>query len=331
MSDSDYYATLGCKRQANDADIKKAYRKAAMKWHPDKWTSASEGDKKKAEEMFKEVALAYEVLSDKEKRGLYDKYGAAGLTPGARMEAPSSGYDFGPGYAARGNPGMDGFTGQFNNGTGVRMSFTTGGSEGMSSFRAEEIFRSFFANGDPFADISNMHGQALSRSKRVPNYNVLQPGTSTVLVNLSSNKYNGMEACVNEWNPTTRRYLVTTAKGETIAVKHCNLQHVVKQAKVVGTSREDLNGKVAECATYDEKRGRYTVSGLTSGGACISLKPDHVVLPKSTRVKIHGIKSRPDLNGEFGRVVDVDQLSRRYTVQLPEENLRIRWGCAVAC
>lgn len=71
----DYYKILGVGRDASDSDIKKAYRKAAIKWHPDKWTSKSESEQKHAEEMFKSVAEAYDVLSDKDKRAKYDRFG----------------------------------------------------------------------------------------------------------------------------------------------------------------------------------------------------------------------------------------------------------------
>lgn len=69
----DYYKTLGIPKGSTDEDIKKAYRKLALKFHPDKNKSPG------AEEKFKEVAEAYEVLSDKKKRELYDKYGEEGL------------------------------------------------------------------------------------------------------------------------------------------------------------------------------------------------------------------------------------------------------------
>lgn len=69
----DYYKILGVAKSANDDDIKKAYRKLALKYHPDK---NKEPD---SEEKFKEVAEAYEVLSDKKKRDVYDRYGEEGL------------------------------------------------------------------------------------------------------------------------------------------------------------------------------------------------------------------------------------------------------------
>ena len=70
----DLYATLGVSQSADDDDeIKKAYRKAALKYHPDKQASKSEEDKIEATTKFKEVGEAYEVLSDSEKRSRYDQ------------------------------------------------------------------------------------------------------------------------------------------------------------------------------------------------------------------------------------------------------------------
>lgn len=77
----DYYKTLGIPKGSTDEDIKKAYRKLALKFHPDKNKSPG------AEEKFKEVAEAYEVLSDKKKRELYDKYGEEGLK-GSKFDSP---------------------------------------------------------------------------------------------------------------------------------------------------------------------------------------------------------------------------------------------------
>jgi molecular chaperone DnaJ len=74
VSDRDYYDILGVKREADVAEIKKAYRRAALRYHPDK----NPGDSA-AEESFKEAAEAYAVLSDPEKRQLYDRFGKSGL------------------------------------------------------------------------------------------------------------------------------------------------------------------------------------------------------------------------------------------------------------
>lgn len=78
MAKKDYYDVLGVNRDASEEDIKKAYRKLAMKYHPDR-----NPDNPKAEEHFKEAKEAYEMLSDGQKRAAYDQYGHAGVDPSA--------------------------------------------------------------------------------------------------------------------------------------------------------------------------------------------------------------------------------------------------------
>ncbi|XP_047445639.1 dnaJ homolog subfamily B member 6a isoform X2 [Mugil cephalus] len=113
----DYYQILGIRRGASADDIKKAYRKLALRWHPDK----NPDNKEEAEKKFKELSEAYEVLSDANKRSLYDRYGKEGL----------AGSDRGRG-------------GHFHNGEHFHELFT---------FRnPEDVFREFFGGRDPFAD-----------------------------------------------------------------------------------------------------------------------------------------------------------------------------------
>lgn len=82
MAKADYYETLGVGREATADELKKAYRKLAVKYHPDK----NQGDKA-AEDKFKEVSEAYEVLKDSEKRAAYDRYGHAAFQGGGRSPA----------------------------------------------------------------------------------------------------------------------------------------------------------------------------------------------------------------------------------------------------
>ncbi|XP_058516641.1 dnaJ homolog subfamily B member 6 isoform X4 [Ochotona princeps] len=109
----DYYEVLGVQRHASPEDIKKAYRKLALKWHPDK----NPENKEEAERKFKQVAEAYEVLSDAKKRDIYDKYGKEGLNGG------------GGGGSHFDSPFEFGFT--FRN--------------------PEDVFREFFGGRDPFS------------------------------------------------------------------------------------------------------------------------------------------------------------------------------------
>jgi len=89
MATRDYYNILGVNKNAGDEEIKRAYRKLAMKYHPDK-----NPNKKEAEERFKEINEAYAVLSDKEKRKQYDTFGAEGFRQRFTQEDIFRGFDF---------------------------------------------------------------------------------------------------------------------------------------------------------------------------------------------------------------------------------------------
>ena len=87
MAKRDYYEILGINRDATDDEIKKAYRKLAMKHHPDR-----NPDNPKSEDQFKEAKLAYEILSDAQKRAAYDQYGHAGVDQQAGMGGGTQGF-----------------------------------------------------------------------------------------------------------------------------------------------------------------------------------------------------------------------------------------------
>ena len=121
MAKRDYYEILGVPKSASDDEIKKAYRKLAIKYHPDK----NPGDKA-AEEKFKEISEAHEVLSDKQKRARYDQFGHAGVNGAA------GGNPFG---GANGNP-FGGGTYTFN-----------GQTFDMGGFGFDDILSSLFGFG----------------------------------------------------------------------------------------------------------------------------------------------------------------------------------------
>ena len=85
MAKKDYYDVLGVERGADEKAIKRAYKKLAMQYHPDR----TKGDKAK-EEKFKEIQEAYEILGDKEKRAAYDQYGHAAFEQGGMASVADS-------------------------------------------------------------------------------------------------------------------------------------------------------------------------------------------------------------------------------------------------
>jgi len=141
----DYYEVLGVSRNASRQEIKKAYRKLALQWHPDRNKSSE------AEEKFKEINEAYEILSDSQKKGAYDQFGQAAFDPAAA--GPFGG---GKTYTYRQGP----FTYSYSNfGSGQSPSknpeFSFGGFSDPF-----EIFEQFFGGASPF------------RQQRIPTYKI---------------------------------------------------------------------------------------------------------------------------------------------------------------
>lgn len=128
MASKDYYSILGVTKQASADEVKKAYRKLALKYHPDR----NKGDKV-SEDKFKEVTKAYEVLSDPQKKQTYDQFGEAAFDPSA-----SSG-PFGQGFGGQQGP----FTYTYS---------TNGGGFDFGGFSDPfDIFEQFFGGGNPFS------------------------------------------------------------------------------------------------------------------------------------------------------------------------------------
>lgn len=133
MEKRDYYEVLGVSKTASADEIKKAYRKLAMKYHPDR----NPGDKE-AEEKFKEAAEAYEVLSNQDKRAKYDKFGHSGLGAGSDFHGFNNVNDIFSHFS-------DIFGGSFGGGSIFDDLFSGGGSSGRSAHRA--------ATGAPGSDL----------------------------------------------------------------------------------------------------------------------------------------------------------------------------------
>jgi curved DNA-binding protein CbpA len=133
----DYYEVLGLSRNASEKEIKKSYRKLALQYHPDK--IKEEKDKEEAEKVFVAVNEAYAVLSDEEKKKIYDRYGKQGLEVHERGGDPeASGFGSGFNGAGFGGGGFHGFGGS----GGQHFQYSSGGPNG--NFDPHKIFEQFF-------------------------------------------------------------------------------------------------------------------------------------------------------------------------------------------
>ncbi|OGM15877.1 hypothetical protein A2V56_05275 [Candidatus Woesebacteria bacterium RBG_19FT_COMBO_42_9] len=134
---SDYYDILGVSKNASADEIKKAYRKQALEWHPDRHRD----EKEAAEKRFKEINEAYQILSDSQKRSAYDQFGHSAFAPGG-------------GFGGQGRPGGPfSQTGRYGPFT---YTYTTTGGDGGNPFVGFDfgdpfdIFEQFFGGGNPF-------------------------------------------------------------------------------------------------------------------------------------------------------------------------------------
>lgn len=175
----DYYHILGIPRTATEEDIKKAYRKEALKWHPDRNPS----NKAEAEKKFKELAEAYEVLSEPQKRGIYDQFGEDGLKGGAGMGGGGMG---GSPFGGGGSPffftssmpgGAENIFRQFFGGTagGGASSFGFGGTGGGGGGMGPGFSFSFAGDEDDpmggggFSDFPGRTGpRGFNRTPQIP-------------------------------------------------------------------------------------------------------------------------------------------------------------------
>ncbi|XP_070227624.1 dnaJ homolog subfamily B member 7 [Bos mutus] len=160
----DYYQVLGLERHASPEDIKKAYRKVALKWHPDK----NPENKEEAERKFKEVAEAYEVLSHDEKRDIYDKYGKEGLNGGG---------------------GSD---------------FDDSSEYGFTFRKPDDVFKEIFGERDPFSfhffGVADEEGFAEEYCWRRQSFNNYSPKSCSP--KHANNDEQGITWVTSNWNPS---------------------------------------------------------------------------------------------------------------------------------
>lgn len=351
LKSNDYYEVLGVARDASESEITKAYRKLAQKHHPDKNINR----KQQAEEEFKCIAEAYEVLTDPEKRKNYDQFGKDGLqgggNPGAANMSPDQAEMFfkmfggqpgggttrvvfsgGPGegmdvdgidlseiFMSMGLGGMGGMGGMGGNmGNGMSNGF---GGFGFGGFGGMPGFGMNGMNG-----MGGMGGMGTSHSsRRSQGRGVIKAGEMVIVHSLNKAKeHNGKRGHVSGFDAQRSRYEVRLEDEPQVI--HVRPENLTQQCsvKVHGlTSRPELNGKTGQIVGFDAQKGRYSVlvqggHGLGSAPTSaleVSLQGRNCILKTGTCVRLHGL-NKAELNGCRAEVMEVDVPAGRYLVHL---------------
>jgi len=328
LSSDDYYKILGVTKTADEKELKKAYRKLALKWHPDK----NQDNKEKAEDNFKKVSEAYEVLSNKEKRNLYDQFGKQGLM----------GSSNGMGGFGGGMPGNMNFSGfQFTNpndlfsqifGDDDPFSFMSSGNNFMRG--GNRTFRFVSSdNNSPFSFMSGDNDNPFSfinngnmSSNRSPNNrasNRLDKGCKVIIEGLvSRNELNGLIGLVLDYNKIKDRYMVKIEGTIMLWLKRANIIEMVKKIKITGIkSSPELNNKTGDIIGWEKASERFIIKLFI--GKTILVKRENIIWPKNTLVHIDKLVGAKKYNGKWGKVLNYDGV--RYNVNLDSsDTLRLK-------
>lgn len=341
LKSDDYYEVLGLSKGCTEADIKKAYRKLALKWHPDRHNSKGEEEKTKSEDNFKTVSEAYEILSDKDKRQKYDQFGKAAFENGGGggghfhfSNANDLFRQFFGGSGGGGNPFEElfggGGGGGFGPGPGIRMRFGQqgGGGGGFGGFGGGDPFG---GGGMRFGGHGHGHGmggmRGGGRRRRPPTDPTtrMPPNTKVRITGLrSAAMYNDKTGTIKEFDFERERYVVIVQddeEEETIRIKPSNLRNE-PVVRLTGLSANYLNEKQGVILSYLPDKERYNIQ---VEGKRMALKPDNVRVPNGCAVKIDGLNGAQKWNNKWGTIMEFDEEAGRYVIQITDQQqLRVR-------
>jgi curved DNA-binding protein CbpA len=340
VNSDDYYKVLGVDRNASEQEIAKAYKKLALKHHPDK----NPDDKPAAEERFKKITDAYDVLNTPEKRKNYDQFGKAGLQGGGGGFGGSGGVSFQQAddifkaffggqdpFSMFFQGGDDGFPGMFGGAGGPRVVFQQGpgGKGGMGG--GDPFGGMFFGGGMPgmggmggMPGMGKGMGKAAPRRAPTPAY-ALPDGTTVTIRGLQkAQEHNDKTGKIAGWDEAKSRYNVSIEGEESLSLKPSNLTQRCT-VELTGLSQDAVNGQSAEIVKFMDENSRYVVKlrqRPENGRDVIGVQASNVIIPKGTRVIVTGLasESAKQFNGQMAQIVDFDRDAQRYTVQCQKGN-----------
>lgn len=295
IKSEDYYKVLGVDRGASDSEIAKAYKKLALKYHPDK----SDQQDNSSGETFKRITEAYNVLHDPEQRKCYDDQRDA-----RAFHQGSKGFEL--------HEFCDSMIRQPRKESHAFRHCTTKWS--CEDLNLEKIYR----------DVNSGDGQPKRHKPgplRTKHYTVPE-NTAVVLHSFQKSlHHNGCEARVRGFDERTGRYNLVMEGCCSFAVKPENMAQKCS-ARIHGLSlHPQLNGKEVEIMGFEA--GRYLVM-LPNSDAVLTLKPGNAILRAGTCVRLQGL-SPLDLNGKMALICEVDLDAGRYSVECADgRQIRVR-------
>ena len=280
INSENYYEVLGVSKDADENTIKKAYRKLAMKYHPDK----NKDNKENAEKSFKKVGEAYGVLSDKEQRQKYDQFGKEGLQGGPQINPNDIFQTFFGGNSPFGN---------------------------MGGFQRQTVFMQ--SSGMPFPDLFNMHNHQRPIRQQRRKF-ILKDSTPIVVRDLqSSSERNGLMGKVYDFDRSSHRYVVILESNDLLSLKKNNIL-------VLSNITHANTGARGKIVGYNGNKYNILLKHNNRSIKLNEIKIEDIIIENGNLVEIVNVRSKPQLNGEQAIIEDYNPNENRYTLKLEDGN-----------
>jgi hypothetical protein len=275
IEDEDYYEILGIAKNAKDNEIKKAYRKLAFKYHPDKNPDDIESENK-----FKIISEAYAVLTDKEKKSIYDRFGKDAINDtGHPMHQNSN--DVCNNFFKKHNGGCNPFDMFPKEGELFANSPGDGVHKNINGY----TFTSFINKPDP-------------RKAPYPNKpDIIRINTNILTMNVSNDKYNDKTGVIIDYDLKKDNYIINI-DDKVMSINYGNILQLVDVTVINLVNQPELNGQIGEIIGISKDINRYRIM---LNNQIIALKINNFVVSNGTCVKLTGLK-KEHLNGQKARV-----------------------------
>jgi len=297
MSDQkDYYKTLGVDEKADTETIKKAYRKLALKWHPDRNVGKQS---EMAEKKFKEINQAYEVLSDPEKRRKYD----------------AGGFDINGASFTNAEDIFKRFFERDRGGFGsMFQTFDINGNGPDGLFRMDF---SDMSGGFPGPGMGGFASAGRPQQRKKPQ-GPLANGTKVSIYGLSKKKeHNNKTGTITGYIHESKRFVLTLSDDSMISLQGKNMMQLIS---VLITGNNIYHGQKAKVDGYLSDRQLVICKIQGRKPATAGLPRTQLLLGNGTTVRLEGLKGSANLNGKWGKVTQWSADKERYMIKLLDKS-----------